>query len=343
MNKEQEIFDYIDLHCDTVLALQEAKEKGQELSLAENDLHIDLQKLKTGGCLLQVFALFTDQAKDPIPERQALKLYDIYRSMLDENKDAIAPVYTWSDLEANRKAGKISALLSLEEGDVVFEDHAMLRNWQRLGVRMIALCWNYPNSIGMPNLILSKDGNYKLPPVTNHLETEHGLTEFGRAYVRECEKLGILVDVSHMGDKGFWDIIKMSTKPVIASHSNSRKVCFSPRNLNDSMIKAIAKTGGVIGMNFCSNFLNEEAGNEMRIADLVRHILHIREVGGIDCIALGSDFDGIESDLEIKDASGMQKIAQALLEAGLRKEEVEKIFSKNMLRVLKAVLPATEH
>lgn len=330
---------YIDLHCDTVLALWELEQKGHKAGLKENELHIDLQKLKTGGCMAQFFALFTELKADPSPEHRALSLYDKYCRILDECSDDLRPVLTKSDLENNRKDNRISAILSLEEGDVVFRDLAMLRNWQRMGVRMIALTWNYPNSIGYPNISMDDLSDYKKPIPVFHVEEEKGLTEFGKEYVRECERLGILVDVSHLGDKAFWDVIEIARKPVIASHSNSRKICRFPRNLTDEMIKAIADTGGVIGLNFCADFLNLEAEDHMRLDDLLIHIDHIKEVGGIDCLGLGSDFDGIHSELEIKDASGMQKIAEALNKAGYSEEEIEKIFCKNVLRVLEQVLP----
>lgn len=328
----------IDMHCDTVLAWLEQKEKNQTIHFKKNALSVDLTKLKKGDVLVQNFALFTNQKKRTIPEEETMELYDVYCQMLEENQAIIAPVYTYADIERNEHEGKISSLLTLEEGDVVFGSLAMLRNYYRMGVRMIALTWNYPNRLGHPNFSLADYSDYKEVNPLQIIDNEHGLTEFGLEYLKEMERLGIIVDVSHLSDAGFWDVVKCSKKPFVASHSNSRAICPVARNLSDEMIVALAEKGGVMGINLCGDFLKADGTNRSSIQDIIRHIDHIKEIAGINVIGLGSDFDGINSSLELKDASMWPKLSDQLAKHGYTQEEIEKIFYKNVLRVYKAVL-----
>lgn len=323
----------VDMHCDTILELLDHKDK----NLYSNDCSIDIEKLKKGDYLLQNFALFTDQKTLEIPEHQTMRLYDTYCTQMEKYADFIAPVYKYSDIEENAKNGKISSLLTLEDGGVCFNDLAMLRNYYRMGVRMIALTWNYENGIGYPNLSM-KDMDGNKPNYRRQVDTVHGLTEFGISYVQEMERLGMIVDVSHLNDAGFYDVLKYTTKPFVASHSNARSVCGVARNMSDDMILQLAKRGGVMGINFCGSFLADRKDHKSCVEDMVKHILYIKNLAGIDVIGLGTDFDGISCPLEIKDASSMALLEKALYEAGLSKEEVEKIFYKNVLRVYKEIL-----
>lgn len=329
----------IDMHCDTILGLLERKDKNLSVSLCENDLSVDLKKMKAGGYLLQNFALFTDLKSGEIPEQRALRLYSLYKDLLEENKEEIAPVYTYDDIERNRSQNKLSALLTLEEGDVVNQSLQGLQDWYEKGVRMIALTWNYKNSIGHPNVESDTVfADYKTPALPANGNTKDGLSEFGIAYVKEMERLGIIIDISHSSDKVVKDVLKYTTKPFVASHSNSRSLTPVSRNLTDEQIKKIAQRKGVIGINFCADFLNQRKENTSRIEDMIAHIQHLKSVGGIDCIGLGTDFDGIHSQVDIADASYMQKLADALFKEGFSQEEVEKIFYKNVLRLYKDVL-----
>ena len=194
---------------------------------------------------------------------------------------------------------------------------------------MIGLTWNFPNGIGYPNM----DGR---TPSLYTTDNERGLTPFGIEYVKRMEELGIVVDVSHLSDKGFYDVLEHTSKPFVASHSNARSICGVARNLSDEMIRKLSERGGVMGLNYCSSFIEDHNEKMTMIKDMVRHIRHIVEVGGIDCIGLGSDFDGIDNDLEMKDASGMQLLHEALKEH-YSEEEREKIFHRNVLRVYKEV------
>lgn len=319
-----------DMHCDTILRIYD--EGG---SLLENNFNIDLRKMLAGDYLLQNFAMFVNLGENDDPLIKAQRLIDLYYCEIEKNIDLIKPVFSYQDIEDNEKAGLMSAMLTLEEGAVVNNDLAVLRNYYRLGVRMITLTWNHPNGIGYPNLVSTKE--YK---DLYHINDQDGLTDFGIEYVREMERLGIIIDVSHLGDAGFYDVLKYTTKPFVASHSNARSVCGVARNMSDEMIKLLAKRNGVMGINFCGDFLKESktGGERSCIKDMVKHILYIKDLVGIDYVGLGSDFDGISQDLELKDASMMPMLKEALCEAGLSEEEIEKVFYKNVLRLYQTIL-----
>ena len=242
-------------------------------------------------------------------------------------------------------------LKKMQKGDYLLQNFAMfvdlsenpqpflkanqlINHYYRLGVRMITLTWNHVNGIGHPNL-----SNISCYEDMFKINDHDGLTPFGLQYIKEMERLGIIIDVSHLSDAGFYDVYHHTTKPFVASHSNARQVCGIARNMSDDMILKLASRGGVMGINFCSDFLTTEGTHQTSyVKDMVQHILYIKNLAGIDCIGLGSDFDGIGSKLEMKDASGYQMLYDALIEAGLSIEEIEKIFYKNVLRVYKAVL-----
>ena len=141
-------------------------------------------------------------------------------------------------------------MLTLEDGGVVFNDLSMLRNYYRLGVRMIALTWNYPNGIGYPNFSLDDFTDYKQASSLQQIDTIHGLTDFGIQYIREMERLGMIIDVSHLNDAGFYDVLKYTTKPFVASHSNARSICPVARNLSDDMIRGNACSRRCYGYQF---------------------------------------------------------------------------------------------
>lgn len=327
----------IDMHCDTILSLWE---QGENASLRKNGLSVDIEKMEQGHVLVQNFALFTHRKEEAIPEKRTMDLMDRYWSELEHNKDRLAPVLCFEDIEKNARDHKISCLLTLEDGGVVFDDLAMLRNYYRLGVRMIALTWNYPNGIGYPNLSMDDFTDYKQASLLQKVDNENGLTEFGIRYVKEMERLGMIVDVSHLSDAGFWDVVHHATKPFVASHSNARTICPVARNLDDDMIRALDQKGGVMGLNFCGDFLETHAAanGPSRVEAMVRHILYIRNIASINCIGIGTDFDGIHSDLEIPSSAHMWKLQEALRKAGLPQEDIEKVFYRNVLRVYEETL-----
>lgn len=325
-----------DMHCDTISLLLDRKNKNEEYSLLENNLHVDLKKMQQGDYLLQNFAMFIFLENNPDPYKNCNDMIDVYYEQLDKNRDIIKPVYKYQDILDNHSQGYLSSLLTIEEGGVINNDLSNLKHYYDRGVRMITLTWNFSNGIGYPNL------EY---PITKfeelkHLNTTDGLTDFGKQYIKEMERLGMIIDVSHLGDKGFYDVYENTTKPFVASHSNSRTVCNVARNLSDDMIVKLASRGGVMGINFCGDFLKETKDGDAAstIESIIEHIDYIKELVGIDYIGLGSDFDGIDSTLEIKNVSYMPTLEKALEEHGYSKEEIEKIFYKNVLRVYQEVL-----
>lgn len=308
----------IDFHCDTFMHLL----KNNDMHLNSNSLSIDINKLKKGNSIAQFFAMFIGLKDEENPLEACLKMIDKFYCEVDLNKASIAIAKNYEDVIKNKNDGKISAFLTIEEGGVLKGSLYNLRNFYRLGVRLITLSWNYPNELGFPN--------YKMK------YSNQGLTQFGMEVVNEMNSLRMLVDVSHLSDKGFYDVASISTKPFIASHSNARSVTNHPRNLTDDMIKIIAEKGGVMGLNFCSSFLGDPKVS--RIEDMVKHLKHIRNIGGADVMAIGTDFDGISSDLQIKDTGEMNLLYSAMEKAGFSQEDMDKAFYKNAIRIIKDVL-----
>lgn len=309
----------IDFHCDTIAKIFT---KGKQLNLKENNLQVDLNKLVKADSLAQFFALYIDYKQVNDPLKYSLKMLDRFYQEIKNNKEKIALVLNYKMLEENQKQGKISAFLTIEEGEVLEGELANLRNFYRLGVRLITLTWNYPNSIGYPN--------------SKKEYSNQGLTSFGKKVIKEMNRLGMIVDVSHLSDAGFYDVAQLSSKPFIASHSNARSLKDHPRNLSDKMIKLLAQNGGIIAINFYSSFLGDSKLS--KIKDIVRHIKYIRDIGGIDVIALGSDFDGIDCGLEIDNIGEIERLSAALKDDGFNDDELEKIFYKNGQRIIKEVL-----
>ena len=309
----------IDLHCDTILGLYEDNRKG---SLRCNTLSVDIKKLQAGQSLAQFFAIFIDKAKSGDVLERCLAILDFFHCQLTENSETIGLAHNWQEVEVNRLKGRLSAFLTIEEGATIKGDIAHLRNFYRLGVRLMTLTWNYPNELGFPG---------SLPECRTQ-----GLTERGREVVTEMNRLGMIIDVSHLSDQGFYDVASLSSQPFVASHSNARTVTDHSRNLTDDMIKVLAENGGVIGLNFARQFLG--AAPISRIEDMVAHTRHIVKVGGEDVLALGSDFDGISSELEITHMGEIGRLFAGLSQAGFTENQVEKFAYRNAARVIQDVL-----
>ncbi|QAA31935.1 dipeptidase [Clostridium manihotivorum] len=310
--------EFIDLHCDTAYKLVHDKTAG----LRKNDFSVDIEKLKKGNARAQFFALFLEKDQCADLKNDCLDMYKRLKEEIEKNSSDIAIVRNYEEYSKTIKENKLGAFITIEEGGAIKGSLENLKEFYDLGVRLITLTWNFENEIGYPHC----KKEFK----------ERGLKPFGIEAVEMMNDLGIIVDVSHLSDGGFYDVVKYSKKPFVASHSNSRVVRNHSRNLTDEMIKLLSSAGGVMGLNFCSGFMGTT--KVARIDDMVEHIKHIRQVGGIDCIALGSDFDGIENEVEIKDASEMGKLAEALLKNNFSHEEVEKIFFRNAERIIREVL-----
>lgn len=330
----------VDMHCDTISVLWERREEGEKVSLQENNLHVDLKRLRESGYLLQNFALFVDRGKCTHPWEKVCQLHRLYQEELSKNADLIAPVYHFADISVNEAAGKMSSLLTVEEGAVCGGEIDKLHRLYQMGVRMLTLTWNYPNELGYPNLNAEEKG--KAPEEFLYRpNTTDGLTERGMEFVEEMERLGMIVDVSHLSDAGFYQVYEHTKKPFVASHSNARSVCRCVRNLTDDMIRKLAERGGVMGLNFCADFLREVPYgryNPGTIEDVVRHARHITSTGGMQVLGLGSDFDGIDTNEGLPDVQSMDRLWEALKDSGYTERELDMIFAGNVLRVYEEVI-----
>ncbi len=329
-----------DMHCDTIWELYNSRMNGGTASILENTLHMDLQKMERGDYLIQNFALFAHLGQTERPFEYAMQLADLFFTELEAHQDKIGIVRSWEDIEKNRKEGRMSAMLTLEEGGICQGELSYLRDFYRLGARMMTLTWNFQNELGFPNKRISQGEDR--PPISLP-DTENGLTERGIQFVEEMERLGMIIDISHLNDAGIWDVFRYTRKPFVASHSNARALASHPRNLTDEMIKTLSERGGVAGINFCALFLRDgDYGvgkpENSYCRDMVAHMKHMKQVGGIEVIGLGSDFDGITSIVEMKDCSGMQMLADEMAAQGFTTGEIEAVFHKNVLRVYKELL-----
>ncbi|UEL46333.1 dipeptidase [Terrisporobacter hibernicus] len=320
----------VDFHCDTISQLYDIRESGESINLKQNRLHLDIEKMEQGDYMLQVFASYVDLGSNNKPLESCLSYIDLLYDEVEKNKEHIGIVYTYEDILTNIKKNKMSALLSIEEGGVCKGNLSLLRNFYKLGVRMMTLTWNYENELAYPNgYFYNEEKNEK-----------KGLKEKGFEFINEMERLGIIIDVSHLSDDGIYDVYNNTSKPFIASHSNAREVCSHQRNLTDDMIKKIGQRGGLIGVNFYSSFLNNnyKSSDTSKIEDIINHIKYISNTGGIDCVGIGSDFDGIDCSLEFENSSKMQLIYGEMKKLGFREEDIEKVFYKNAIRLFKELL-----
>ena len=306
-----------DFHCDTALRLL-GEDMNSAGSLKKNSGHIDLERASTLAGYAQCFACFTTPMMEewhhisPVVAFER-ELATIQRE-LDVNKRIISLAYSTGDIRKNLEKGKMSAILTLEGTAGINYDPELLEDLWAIGFRMVSLGWNEKN------------------PLTGSHETGGGLTDQGRAFVKEAQRLGFLVDVSHISDEGFWGVMDVTEGPIIATHSNSRFVWDNSRNLTDDMFRAIARTGGVAGFNHCDEFVGEKPTLDT-VCDHILHFLELDPTGR--AIALGGDLDGVTYMSEGFD--GVQdypKMAARLLERGLEEAMVRDIFWNNALGVM---------
>jgi len=291
-------------------------------ALYQNSGMLSIEKMLQGSVFCQFFAIYINTANQEslsASYEHFLKIHNNFMEELDRNRTHITLARNAKEISALRNDGRIAAVLTLEEGAILDNELRRLDELYEMGVRLITLTWNHENCIGFPN---STD-----PEIM-----EKGLKAFGIQTVERMQELGILADVSHLSDGGFWDVVKLSKKPFVASHSNARFLCGHTRNLTDEMLKALAGAGGVTGINFYHKFLGDnETGS---IEQMLAHIKHIQKVAGIDSIALGSDFDGFKGPCELSDCSQFPLLTDALSKAGFKDGEIEKICWKNAMRVI---------
>ena len=307
-----------DLHCDTALAMLGHGEK-PERSLRKNDCHIDLERAGKLAGYCQCFSCFTTPFMEEWMQVSPVTVFqaelDILNRALEENKDRIKQAFTAKDVEDNLKKGKMSAILTIEGPAGFGFDPARLEDLYKTGFRITSLGWNEKNPLAGSNV------------------TGGGLTDRGRAYIAEAQRLGMIIDVSHISDEAFYDIMDVTQAPVIATHSNARALCGHSRNVTDDMFLQICKTGGVVGFNQCDDFV----GVNPDLNTACDHFLHLM---GMDPdgkhIALGADLDGC--DVLPDGFTGIESypdLAQQLRVRGLSEDNIYDIFWNNALGVMK--------
>lgn len=311
-------FPIFDLHCDTAYAILNREDRMVDKHLKQNSLHIDLERAAKLPGYCQFFACFTTPMEKLPPRMSVTDLFE--RELngiineINRNPDVIAQAFSAADIEENRKNGIMSAVLTIEGPAGFGFDPALLEMMHMVGFRASTLGWNELNVL---------IGSHK---------TGGGLTDMGREYVKECQRLGILVDVSHCSDEGFWDIMDVTQAPIIASHSNSRAVCGHSRNLTDDMFRAICNSGGVAGFNQCAPFVGEKPDLDT-VCDHILHWLEIDPEG--EHIAFGADLDGC--DVLPDGFTGIESypdLIQRLLQRGVGEKILQNICWNNAIGVM---------
>ena len=319
---------FVVTHVDTLL---DVVGKSRSLGARSDKGHVDIPRMIEGKVNVIVFAAWCSPSPhfeteyqnriEHTPLKRAMQLFDAFYLELEKNKDTLALATKYSDIVNINKSGKIAAMLSIEGGEALEGKLEALRFFYRLGLRSMCLTWNPRNEIA--------DG-------VGELRTNSILTNFGVNVVKEMNKLGVVIDLSHITEAAFFDVLDLSTQPVILSHSNAYSVCDHVRNATDRQIKTLADKGGVIGINFAPSFLSKGQADVETVLD---HIDYITRLVGMDYVGIGTDFDGIDHvPIGLGDVSKLPNITQGLIKRGYSVEDIGKILGENFLRVFKKVI-----
>jgi membrane dipeptidase len=328
----------VDTHIDTTMMLgREGWDfmARHEAKRGEDSNHVDLPRAREGGLDAAFFSIYMPGTiTGPEAVKRSLILIDHVRRLAEQHPNEIVLATTAAEVRAAHKAGKFAALMGMEGGHMIDDSLAVLRDYQRLGVRY---------------LTLSHSVNTNWSDSSGDTPKHNGLTDFGKDVVRELNRLGMLVDISHVSDKTFWDAMETSKAPLVASHSSLRSISGHPRNMTDDMIRALGGKGGVIMINYSRSFLSNElyeAGlKNVPLAErptvswekIVEHIDHAAKLVGATHVGLGSDFDGTTVPDGMDDVSMLPKITVALLDKGYSEQDVKNILGENILRLLEKV------
>lgn len=312
---------FFDAHCDILSAVTTPEE------LFSNNKHWDVDRALSNGRFIQVLSLFAE-GKDSNEIKDKMET-QLARALLAEKSypESIKMIRTKDELSHcvnSFESQEIGCFIEAEGAEIIGDSLSELDRLYEAGLRILTLSWNYDNAV-----CDSIAGNNR----------HNGLSAFGRQVVKRAEDLGIIIDVSHASDKTFSDVAQISRKPFIASHSNSRSVCPHRRNLADEQISCIAKSGGVIGINLCPDFLNNSGNADLM--DIIRHIEHISALVGTSSIGFGCDFDGIDNlPVGILGVQDMSKIIETLLRLNYKEEDVKNVAGLNFIRLLQSILTA---
>lgn len=304
-----------DGHCDTPVELWL-----QEKQLRSSDLAVSLDKAAGLGGYAQFFAFCTAWIETRMPHTEHFsRALDYFLAQLRKNEDRITLCRTAPEAEAAMQAGKCAAFLAIEGAEAVREDEGLLELAYEAGVRMVSLVWNLPNGL------------------SGSCQTGEGLTEKGKRFFRRAQKLGMLVDVSHLSEKGFWDMAELAEKPIVASHSDSFAGCPHPRNLTDAQFQAICDLGGTAGLNLYGPFLTD--GPRVTLDDLRRHLDHFLDLGGEGHLALGADLDGCSVLPEgFAALNDYETLGRYLADAGYPDETIQNLFCNSLMKVVKTCI-----
>ena len=337
-----------DGHNDTLLDLY-APPPGEERSFfVESQYgHIDLPRARRGGLAGGFFAMFAptpnkNEAKDSLADQGkteppaiehayalecTMGMAAILFRLEKESNGQLKVVRTVNELTTCLEEGVMAAIFHIEGAEAIDTNLDALDVLYQAGLRSLGITWSRPNAFahGVPFAFPSSP------------DTGPGLTEAGKQLVRSCNELGIMLDLSHLNEKGFWDVAALTSHPLVATHSNAHVLCASSRNLTDKQLDAIKESDGLVGINFHRGFLHPEGKGsaDVSLTEIVRHLDYIANRIGIERVALGSDFDGARMPQDLHDAAGLPKLMQALREHGYDDDALRKIAYQNWLRILR--------
>lgn len=311
----------IDTHCDTLGRVYEGQRRlGERSALGQ----FDLPRAIAGGLTAEFMAAFVDERRPGDGIRQSLHFIDVYYQELEAFPDLAMQATCVDDIRRAKAAGKVALLLSMEGAEGLGGDLRALRTFYKLGLRSLGLTWNRRNE--------AADG-------TGEARTGGGLSSFGVNLVKECNRLGILLDLAHLAPAGIRDVLEISEAPVVVTHANCYALWPHIRNLTDAQLEAIARKGGVVGVTAVPIFLGENPQRN-QLSTLLDHLDRMVEVMGVDHVGMGMDFDGInDSRVEgIEDVSRFANVTRALDQRGYTPDDIRKILGENFLRVLGEVI-----
>jgi membrane dipeptidase len=307
---------------------------------------MDLPRIKAGGMVGGFFAIFAppDPTYDPTDNEDDLNpppagglafgsaiasttaMFDLRDAIVTESKGTVQLCHSVAEMQSAIAVGHLAWITHIEGAEAIAADLSNLDMFYQRGLRSIGPVWSRPNVFG-------EGVPFRFP---SSPDTGGGLTDAGRALVKRCNGLRIMLDLSHITEKGFWDVARISNAPLVATHSNAHALAASSRNLTNEQLLAIGETKGMVGLNYATGFLRDDGRwtRDTEPSVLIRHLEHMLKYAGEDCVGLGSDFDGARIPAFIGDVSGVPKLVEAMLQSGFSTHLIEKICWKNWMRVL---------
>lgn len=341
-------FPVFDGHNDTLLKLEIDAIKGKERSFFDraDTGHLDMVRAQEAGFSGGLFAMFVPSnperdftkpfnPKDPanfqpVPQKHALdftnRLFERAELIADESDGAVVICRTPEDNRSAIEADKLAVSLHIEGAEAIDTEFYALEELYKRGLRSLGLVWSRENVFGY-GVPMAHPASPDIGP---------GLSEAGRDLVRACNRLGILLDVSHLNEKGFWDLARITDRPIVASHSNAHSICPNSRNLTDKQLDAIRESGGLVGINFHVAFLRPDGGfsGDTDLEVIADHAAYLVDRIGEDCVALGSDFDGCVVPKDLRDVTGLGRLMEVLDARGFNSQTLEKIAYRNWIAAL---------